>query len=180
LEIASLFPESAVFDVDLHNMPEKQRLVGGRAPNVEFCECDIADIERLDGALAGAGFRKEAPTIAVLEGILYYLTPDALGNILRYLADNRAAVVGEFGLKPELVDETTRVHLLSAFAKIQSEVNLDFVTFYSDDSITALLRDAGFGSITLHNFQLIQKERTGDEAPFTARGSSWIRSFCAS
>jgi O-methyltransferase involved in polyketide biosynthesis len=180
LEIASLFPKSAVFDVDLHNMREKEELLGGRASNIAFCECDITDIEKLDTVLAAAGFRKGEPTIAVLEGILYYLAPDALGKILGYLSESKAAVVGEFGLQPESVNEKTRVHLLSAFAKIQGEVNLDFVTFYSDEAITKLFRDAGFGSVTLHNFQPIQKERTGEQFPFTAPDSSWIRSFRAS
>jgi O-methyltransferase involved in polyketide biosynthesis len=179
VEIAGLFPASAVFDVDLHNMREKQELLGGRAPNIAFCECDITDIEKLDAALAGEGFRKGEPTIAVLEGILYYLTPDALRNVLSYLSENQATVVGEFGLKPELVNEVTRVHLLDVFDKIQGQVNLDFVTFYSDESMKGLLRDAGFGSVTLHNLQPIQKERTGEEFPFTSPDSSWIKSFFA-
>jgi GT2 family glycosyltransferase len=59
-----------------------------------------------------------------------------------------------------------RLHLPDVFAKIQGQVKLDFVTFYSDDSINGRLRDAGFGSVTLNNFQAIQKERTGDEFPF--------------
>jgi len=179
VEIASLFPSSAVFDVDLHNMREKKKLLGGRVPNVSFCECDVTDTEKLDAALAGEGFRKGEPTIAVLEGILYYLTPDALRNLSVYLSANRATVVGEFGLKPELVNEVTRVHLLNVFAKIQGQVNLDFVTFYSDESISGLLREAGFGSVTLHNFQPIQKERTGDVFPFTSPDSSWIKGFFA-
>ena len=180
VEIASLFPSSAVFDVDLHNMREKQELLGGRVPNIAFCECDITDIEKLDAALVGAGFRKGEPTIAVLEGILYYITPDALRNVLSYLAENQATAVGEFGLKPELVNEVTRVHLVNVFAKIQGQVNLDFVTFYSDESIKGLIRDAGFGSVSLHNFQPLQKERTGDEFPFVSPDSSWIKGFLAS
>ena len=179
VEIASLFPESAVFDVDLHNMREKQELLGGRVPNISFCQCDITDVEKLDAALAGAGFRKEKPTIAVLEGILYYITPDALRNVLSYLAENQAVAVGEFGLKPELVNEATRVHLLNVFARIQGQVNLDFVTFYSDESIKGLIRDAGFGSVTLTNFQPLQKERTGDVFPFMSSDSSWIKAFLA-
>ena len=179
VEIASLFPSSAVFDVDLHNMREKQKLLGDRVPNIAFCECDITDIEKLDAALTGEGFRKGEPTIAVLEGILYYIIPDELRNVLSYLSENKAVVVGEFGLNPELVNEVTRVHLLDVFAKIQGQVNLDFVTFYSDDSIKGLLREAGFGSVTLHNFQRLQKERTGDEFPFTSPDSSWIKSFLA-
>jgi len=148
-------------------------------PNIAFCECDITDIAQLDAALAGAGFRKGEPTIAVLEGILYYITPGALRNVLRYLAENQAIAVGEFGLKPHLVNEVTRVHLLNVFEKIQGQVNLDFVTFYSDESIKGLLQDAGFGSVTLHNFQPMQRERTGDVFPFTSPDSSWIKGFFA-
>jgi len=179
VEIASLFPESAVFDVDMYNMQEKQKLLGDRLPNIAFGECDIADIEKLDSVLAGGGFRKDEPTIVVLEGILYYLSPSALRNVLGYLSKNRCAVVGEFGLKPELVNEDTRIHLLDVFAKIRGQVEMDSATFYSDDSISGLLREAGFGSVTLHNFQLIQKERTGAEYPFTSPDSSWIKAFFA-
>lgn len=179
VEIASLFPSSAVFDVDLHNMSEKRKLLGDRLPNIKFGECDITDIGKLDAVLAVAGFRKGEPTIAVLEGILYYISPTALRNVLSYLSENQAIVVGEFGLKPELVDEETRVHLLDVFAKIQGQVQMGCASFYSDDAISGLLREAGFGSFTLSNFQPMQKERTGDEFPFTRPDSSWIKGFFA-
>lgn len=179
VEIASLFPSSAVFDVDLHNMGEKRKLLGDRLPNIKFGECDITDIGKLDAMLAAAGFRKWEATIAVLEGILYYISPDALRNVLSYLSENQATVVGEFGLKPELVNEETRVHLLDVFAKIQGQVQMDCASFYSDDAISRLLREADFGSVTLSNFQPMQKERTGDEFPFTHPDSSWIKGFFA-
>jgi len=179
VEIASLFPESAVFDVDLHNMREKQELLGDRVPNIAFCECDITDVAKLDASLVSAGFRKGEPTIAVLEGILYYISPDALRKLSNYLSTNRIAVVGEFGLKPELVNEVTRIHLLDVFAKIRGQVQMEGVAFYSDDAISALLRDAGFGSVTLHNFQPLQMERTGDVFPFASADSSWIKGFSA-
>lgn len=179
VEIASLFPSSAVFDVDLHNMGEKRNLLGDRLPNIVFGECDITDLGKLDVVLADAGFRKGEPTIAVLEGILYYISPDALRNVLSYLSENQTIVVGEFGLKPELVNEDTRVHLLDVFAKIQGQVQMDGASFYSDDGISGLLREAGFGSVTLSNFQPMQKERTGDEFPFTRPDSSWIKGFFA-
>ncbi|MFM8789114.1 MAG: class I SAM-dependent methyltransferase [Chthoniobacterales bacterium] len=179
VEIASLFPSSAVFDVDLHNMDEKRKLLGDRLSNIAFGECDITDIGKLDAVLTGGGFRKGEPTIVVLEGILYYICPDALRNLASWLAENRATIIGEFGLKPELVNEETRVHLLDVFAKIQGQVKMDGVTFYSDDAIIGLFRGAGFGSVTLHNFQPIQKERTGDVFPFTSPDSSWIKGFLA-
>jgi len=51
VEIASLFPESAVFDVDLHNMCEKQELLGGHEPFDDFV--GAARIKHLHAARAG-------------------------------------------------------------------------------------------------------------------------------
>lgn len=40
-------------------------------------------------------------------------------------------------------------------------------------------REAGLGSVKPSNFQPMQKERTGDEFPFTRPDSSWIKGFFA-
>lgn len=180
LEIASLFPSCRVFDVDKYNMQEKKMLVGAQPANISFIECDITDVSKLNEALLIEGFQPEEPTMAVLEGITYYITTAALKDVLTYLSSNKAVVVGEFGLKPELVNEKTRFHLESVFSKIKQQVKLDFVSYYSDEEIKALLQSAGFKSVELTNFQLIQKERTGDEFPFTLPDSSWIKAIYAS
>ncbi|MFM8364469.1 MAG: class I SAM-dependent methyltransferase [Verrucomicrobiota bacterium] len=179
LEIASRFPSSLVFDVDRSNMREKQKLVGDRAANIRFCECDITDVAMLDEVLMREGFRQSRPTIAVLEGIIYYLTSDELGKLLGYLSQMNSQVVGDFGLKPELVNETTREFPKNVFGKIQDQAKLDFITFYSDAEIKELFLRAGFSSTHLANFQAIQKERTGGEFPFTSPDSSWIKAVFA-
>lgn len=179
LEIASMFPSSRVYDVDKFNMREKKKLVGDQPANIHFIECDITDVSKLNDALMKEGFRPEEHTIAVLEGITYYITPAALKDILHYLSGTKTTVVGEFGLKPELVNEKTRFHLEDVFSKITQQVNLDFVTYYSDEEIKALLHSAGFTSAELTNFQLIQEERTGNVFPFTSPDSSWIKAIHA-
>lgn len=179
LEIADRFPSSAVFDVDRSNMREKQRLAGDRAANIRFIECDITDVAKLDEALGREGFRQNQPTIAVLEGIIYYLTSAAFGELLGYLSRINSRVAGDFCLKPELVNENTRAFPKNVFGKIQKQAELDFITFYSDAEIEGLLQSAGFASVQLTNFQKIQKERTGGEFPFTSPDSSWIKAVSA-
>lgn len=179
VEIASLFPLAYVFDVDMYLMEEKKKLVNGKPANVRFTECDITDVNELDDLLVKEGFRYDQPAIAVLEGITYYITTPDLKNILKYLAYNKTTIVGEFGLKPELINEKTRPHLISVFAKISKQVKLDFISYYSDQEINELLQSAGFKTILLTNFQQIQKERTGHEYPFISPDSSWIKALFA-
>jgi len=179
VEIAAQYPSCAVFDVDQYNMPEKQRLIDGQLPNIRFCACDITDVRKLDEALVRAGFRSDEPVITILEGIIYYLTKDALGNLLGYLSRMNSVVVGEFGLIPEQVNEKTRFFLENVFSTIKQQAKLDFITFYSDEAMSDLFRSAGFASVTLTNFQTIQKERTGSEYPFVELDSSWIKAVYA-
>lgn len=179
LEIAALFPTNRIFDVDKYHMPEKEKLVDGMPANISFIECDITDVSKLNELLQKEGFRPDEPTIAVLEGITYYLTDAALRGILLYLSGNKTVVVGEFGLKPELVNEKTRFHQEDVFSKIKQQVKLDFITYYSDEEIKGLLESAGYKSIEFTNFQLIQAERTGNEFPFSSPNSSWIKAIYA-
>jgi len=179
LEIAARYPSSTVFDVDQYNMPEKQMLIGGQLPNIRFCACDITNVRKLDEALVREGFRSDVPVMTILEGIIYYLTPDALEDLLRYLSGMNSIVVGEFGLAPERVNEKTRFFLENVFGKIREHAKLDFITFYSDETIIELFRRAGFASVTLTNFRTIQRERTGREHPFAEADSSWIKAIYA-
>ncbi len=179
VEIAARFPSSLIVDVDQYNMAEKQRLIDGQLANIRFCACDITDVRKLDKVLVRAGFRSDQPVMTILEGIIYYLKPDALGDLLRYLSGMNSAVVGEFGLAPERVNEKTRFFLENVFATIKQQAKLDFITFYSDEAMSDLSRRAGFASVALTNFQKIQKERTGSEYPFAELDSSWIKAVYA-
>jgi len=179
VEIASLFPKCTVFDVDAHNMKEKETAVDGKPSNIRFIECDITNVELLDKKLLQYGFKPDAPTMAVMEGIMYYLKPADLSNILKYLSSHRIPVTGEFGLKPELVNEKTRHHLTEVFRKIKESVNLDFISYYSDEEITGLFRSDGYRHVELINMQRIQQERTGSIHPFESLDSSWIKLIVA-
>lgn len=179
IEIASLFPSCLVFDVDQYLMAEKKDLVNGIPSNIEFIECDITDIDALSENLLNHGFKSDAPTIAVMEGIIYYLPTDSFKNILIFLNNNNMVFAGDFCLKPELVSEKTRYYLTDVFSKIKAEVQLDFINFYSPEEITTLLSDAGYKNINLSNMQQIQEERVGETNPFTEKNSSWVMNISA-
>lgn len=179
VEVAARFPSSMVFDVDKYNIREKQNLIGGQPGNIRFCECDITNPAELDKALAREGFRAGEPTIAILEGIIYYLSPADLGNLLNYLCGLNAVVAGEFCLHPDQVNEKTRCFPANVFSMIKEHAKLDFITFHSDETIKELFREAGFASVSLTNLQQIQKQRTGNEHPFILPDMCWIRALFA-
>lgn len=179
IEIASLYPSSRVFDVDKYLMDEKRELINGEPSNIEFIDCDITDLIALSDKLVNHNLKFDKPSIAVMEGILYYLPKESLKNILHFLKKNNIAFVGDFCLKPELVNEKTRFYLTDVFRKITEEVQLDFINFYSAVEITDLLKEAGYENVSITNMQQIQEERVGDKNPFSENNSCWVRNIYA-
>jgi O-methyltransferase involved in polyketide biosynthesis len=179
VEIGSLFPSSSVFDVDKFLMDDKRALANGNPSNIKFIECDITDIDALTENLIKCDFKMQNPSIAIMEGIIYYLTKDGFKKILQFLSKNNIAFAGDFCLKPELVNEKTQFYLTDVFRKIKQEVHLDFINFYSIDEMTNLLYEAGFKNVNVFNMQKIQEERVGDKSPFLEENSCWVMNIYA-
>jgi len=179
LEIASLYPVSRVFDVDRFLMKAKEKLTPPALANIEFVECDITDVGRLDDGLRAHGFDPAKPTIAVLEGIIYYITTAAFGDVLTYLSVHHVRIAGDFCLKPALVIPEHRKYAIEVFRKISEMVKLDFVTFYSDEEIAKTVSDAGFQTVNFTGMHEVQKQRTANYAPFEARDSGWLKLLSA-
>jgi len=178
-EIASLYPLCRVFDVDRYLMKEKMAYRPSVLANIEFIECDLTDVGRLHEVLLLHGFDPRKPAIAVMEGIIYYLTTPALIEILKYLSGNGIRLVGDFCLKPELVNAEHRIYPIEVFRKISEMVGLESVTFYSEREIGSALTGSGFGTVRITGMRQIQKERTGAAEPFNAPDSGWLRTLFA-
>lgn len=179
VEIGSLFSSCRIFDVDKYLMDDKKILVNSRPPNIEFIDCDILNLNMLKEKLVSHKFDKEIPTIAVLEGIVYYLPVEDLMKIMRFLKQYDIAFVCDICLKPELVNEKTRLFLTEVFRKIKEEINLEFINFYSTEEITGMLKAAGYQKVSITNMQQIQEERTGEAFPFTEENSCWVMNIYA-
>lgn len=179
VEIASLFPSCRVFDVDKYLMEDKKKTVNCTPSNIEFIECDITDAEALGEKLNSAGFDRNIPSIAILEGIIYYLPLEGLKNVLRFLRRNNAALACDICLRPEMVNPRTRTCLTEVFRKIREEIRLGFINYYSPEEMSGFLKEAGYGPVSISNMRQIQKARTGDEYPFTQEDSSWVMALYA-
>lgn len=179
VEIGSLFPSCKVFDVDKYLMNEKKELVNGKPSNIEYIDCDVTELNSLKDKLLNHDFKLDKPSIAVMEGIIYYLPTNSFKNILHFLKKNNIAFVGDFCLKPELVNEKTRFYLTDVFRKIKDEVQLDFINFYSAEEITELLKEAGYKKVSITNMQEIQEKRVGHKNPFSEKSSCWVMNLYA-
>ena len=76
VELASTFPACTIFDVDLLNMPEKQKIcesISGLGANLHFVEADITDTDKCVGLLNLAGWQGNRPTLVICDGISYYI-----------------------------------------------------------------------------------------------------------
>jgi O-methyltransferase involved in polyketide biosynthesis len=174
IEIASLVPESIVFDIDKYSMLEKEKHLNNICSNIKFIECDITDIELLKRKLIENGWNPENPSILIMEGITYYLLESDLKFVLSYFAKNNALLVADFVLKPECINIKNRVFGVEVFRKIKESVGLEFVNFYDPSYFMALIRECGFENAKRFNMDTIQLERTGQKDPFDFDEPGWI------
>ena len=174
VEIATLFPKAILFDVDKYAMPEKEKYLKNICRNIRFIECDITKIDLLKTKLIQYGWDPEAPTIVVIEGIVYYLLETDLRNILSFFANHKTGLIADFVLKPENVNVKNRIFGEVVFKRIKELVGLDFLNFYEPGYFMALVKDSGFQNAKRFNMDEIQMERTGQKDPFDLEEPAWV------
>jgi O-methyltransferase involved in polyketide biosynthesis len=174
VELASLFPEATIFDIDKYLMKDKEKFLNGLCPNINFIECDITNIEMLHQELFDNEWNNAHPTILIMEGIIYYLQQSDLINILKFFAPSNSAFACDFGVSPELIDEDNRIFGTEVFRKIKDSVGLDFVNFYEPDYFLKLLGALGYKLPIRYTMRDIQTERTGKPDPFLSENPEWI------
>jgi len=83
-----------VFEVDHpltqgHKQAVLRRRLGALPPHVAMVALDF-NTHTLDTVLPRAGYRREAPTFFICEGVTHYLSADAVDSLFRYVARNAA------------------------------------------------------------------------------------------
>ena len=173
VEIASLYPESRVFDVDKYLMNDKERYLNNVCRNINFIECDVTDIELLKEKLTERGWSNGLPGLLIMEGITYYLMENDLRTVLTFFAGNNCKLVCDFWLKPECVNEANRVYGVEVFRIVQESIGLEFLTFYKPDYYMSLVKLCGFKHPKRFTMGDIQMERTGEKTPFDYDEPGW-------
>ncbi len=174
VEVASLYPNCIVFDIDMYAMNEKEKYLNNVCPNIQFIECDITNIKLLKETLTQKGWNTDMPAILIMEGITYYLHENDLRNVLTFFASAVSGLVCDFGLKAEFVNEQNRAFGIEIRRKITEAVGLEFMHCYDPDYYMSLLKQCGFKNLQRVTMKNIQTERTGESDPFVGDEPAWV------
>lgn len=178
IELASLFPHAAIFDVDKFLMQEKEidikKMFKDRLRNIHFVKSDITNIAELESRLLKAGWKPEEQTLLIMEGITYYLKEVDLKYILEYFFNKNTSLACDFLLNYDDIHESNRKFGLDVFGKIKESVGLDFVESYAPEYFMNLLSEIGYKDPERVQMTEVQKERTGWPEPYRNPESGWI------
>jgi O-methyltransferase involved in polyketide biosynthesis len=99
---------SRIIEIDNGYIEEKQQLYTSIVPGeplIHFVKCDITDAVLLWSKLLENGYREEAPTIIVFEGVIHYISNNAFINTMKLFKtpDRRNLVMLDYTLSEEEV-----------------------------------------------------------------------------
>jgi methyltransferase (TIGR00027 family) len=133
------------------------------------------DFERddLGERLAGAGFQQNSPTFFTWLGVVPYLTHEAIGSSLDYMASiQNSEVVLDYMEPPEAFSEEF-AELVTERTKELEKIDERWASRFEPADIAAFLRSHGFCDIEDINFQEI-KSRFGRAVQGLAEGKAGL------
>ncbi len=170
LDLSEAYPDLRIFEVDRDNMDLKACLA--RMPSISapaFVTADLSDPEGVVAGLLAQGWDPQAPTVLVLEGITYYLTPEALSALVA--AVNPVHAVVEF-LKPASAIAPERVAIPErVFGLIAGNCGLPEI--HRHDA-SGLSRHLDMRLEARRGMTELERLRTGGNAWFPAEADGWI------
>lgn len=116
-------------------------------PNVRFVAVDFNSGE-LAGALASAGFDRDAPVFFSWLGVVYYLARPVVLETLRYVAGQRASsrVVFDFALAESALSAKGR-RLFKRFNAYNMTAGEPWLTWFMSDELLTELETLGFADL---------------------------------
>jgi methyltransferase (TIGR00027 family) len=136
---------------------KRQRLAEAQLALPPWLTLVPVDFERDDLAetLAGAGFLQNSPAFFTWLGVVPYLTQDAIGSTLDYIASIRnSEVVFDYMEPPEAFSEEMRGFVAERTEQLE-KIGERWASRFEPDGMAAILRSHGFCDIEDINFQEI-------------------------
>ncbi|MCX6012142.1 MAG: class I SAM-dependent methyltransferase [Chloroflexi bacterium] len=169
------FHESKVFDIDINCMNTKRKLldsIGKQAlREIALVEADLENLQEVARKLSLNGWDKNRPTIAIFEGISYYISRKALRDLITLFSSGNSYIIIEY-LKTDSEIDPTRRHIpMGVFNRIMQSCSLDSVERYTIDELTKI---PGVNLIRKLTMEDVEKSRTGKNKYFQSSNSGWI------
>ena len=178
LELANAYQDCYVFEVDIANMDAKSKLVSkihGAPKNIGFINADITDCAGCCCALEKGGWRSDAASLLVFEGISYYIGRTNLMDLIR-LATTQSHAIVEYLTPYDQVQPERRAIPEKIFKIIEEECMLQSpMRTWDFDQI----KDQALGTLTrratLCDIEKMRKiEGYKDANVFPEHSSGWI------
>lgn len=178
IEIASLYPQSCIFEIDKYNMEVKKQLLKkiGNLENIKCLTSDLTDVATVEKHLLQASWNKQTPTLLIAEGISYYLSIKDLWNIVAIFKSPKTSneLILEYLLPYDLINEKYRNIAKQVFQKLEKDYQLSGIIHYSEELIKKQLPQiSGILKKTL-NFYEVEQDRLGKNSFFTESKDGWI------
>jgi methyltransferase (TIGR00027 family) len=126
---------------------KRQRLIELGFSVPEWLHFVPVDFESSDGweELAAAGFDRGEPAVVASTGVTMYVTKDSTASTLRRVAALAAGstLVMTFLLPPQILEAPARA-VIETTEKNARASGTPFISFFSEEEMLALARDAGF------------------------------------
>jgi O-methyltransferase involved in polyketide biosynthesis len=139
-------------------------------------EADVTEVDLADRIDAYCGRRLNAPTILIIEGLSYYISPDELVGLASSFATGRGLVrvIVEYLLPAEEISEATRSIPAQVFETIRGRSGLASIQRYGTRDMMRLLASAGGYADAHYRMTEMERLRTGDTARFPHPQDGWI------
>ena len=137
---------------------KRQRLTEARLALPPWLIFVPVDFERddLGEALAGAGFQQKSPAFFSWLGVAPYLTQDAIGSTLDYIASiQNSEVVFDYMEAPQAFSEEMRGFVTERTAQLE-KMEERWASRFEPAGMAAILHSHGFGAIEDIDFEEIR------------------------
>ena len=166
IDVAELYPQTSVFDVDMDNMQIKmeinQKIAG--PSNIAFCKGNVGNAQEVVASLSQHGYSQDRVTLVVAEGIAYYVSKELFRESLKALSTQKGGAIIEYALPNEaLTYPEMATNYKRNFENVQSLIKWPTpLCRYTTQEMSALADFLGGRLAQTLNQQEIERERTGE------------------
>lgn len=167
LEIASLYPGTHIYEIDSEYMPEKSKLIANKS--IQHIQADITQPQDCYEKLIKAGWQSELPSLIILEGISYYISPDQLKGLVNFL--NPSVAICEYHTLS--VAHSEQAHAISrhCFSQVLGKEGYEKLPTYSAEKLSALL---DMPQLKTFDMTTLEKLRHKQNKNFKHARDGWI------
>lgn len=159
LEIATLYPDTQIYELDQDNMAHKKQLINH--PRCRHITADITNAQNCYAQLISVGWQADVPSLIIMEGISYYISPEQLKNLLDVL--HSPTTIIEYHTPPATLSTRAREISYQCFSEILGAEGYAAMSVYTAEKLARLLNQT---LVQTYTMTALEKMRHGSNKIF--------------